>query len=210
MTLTKAMKDEIIRKLLNKAIPMEGLEKLENDLKDALDETGTCPEWDAARKTVIAYPEFCGKTKQVSLDYVFRSEYKWRNEAVRIELDTPYALEVEENRYARGALAFSMDKDGAVDNSYGITFSDRINGLVREIYAWARKRDSMEKDLEALTASISSSTKLIREIPETKEIIEASVEGKKAEVEAARKKKEKEAEEVLAFITEVFQKGGAV
>lgn len=209
MTLTKAMKDEIIGKLLNKALPMEGLEKLKKDLKNALEETGTCPGWDAARETALAYPEFCGRTKQVSLDYVFRSEYSWRNEAVKIELDTPYALEVEENRYARGALAFSMNKDGAVDNSYGITFCDRINSLVQEIYDWARKRDSMKKDLEALTASISSSTKLIREIPETKEIIEASVEGKKAEVEAARKKKEKEAEEVLAFITEVFQKGGA-
>ena len=107
MTLTKAMKDEIIGKLLNKALPMEGLEKLKKDLKNALEETGTCPGWDAARETALAYPEFCGRTKQVSLDYVFRSEYSWRNEAVKIELDTPYALEVEENRYARGALAFS-------------------------------------------------------------------------------------------------------
>lgn len=203
MNLTNMMKDEIIQKLLEKAVPKKELEEAERRLAETLQEPGDCLKWEESKAAAREYPDQCWISQEVNLLNVFPD---WRRDNLSVRLDIKYAFFDESNCYYRDPLRFSRNPKGEISNNYGFIFGNDVIKALEGIYAWAARYESTKADLQSLMSSINASTKLIEKIPETKDIIEASIEAKKRSLDEDRRRKEDSMD--LEFINRVFQEGG--
>ena len=205
MNLTKTMKSDIRRKLVEKRFPSAEYEKLRAAIRQGLEADGPA-KWKEAQMLASKHTKYIDKQCRIYIEGISLEDsdkpawYRWNRIEIEIE---PYAG-LYDGKYHYNNLSFSRNDDGSIACNWGIDFPQPTLQAITALFDWVDARTGMQNDLEALLGGISSSKKLIELLPEAKNILDETEEAETGK----NKEKDGQEKEIVGKIREIISKGG--